>query len=190
MDSRWARVARGWATAIFATAVAGVSHTLAGGPAPTIFALAVSMIIAATACTILAGRTLSFGRQTLSVAATQVLFHALFSGLGMPVAIAHQHTPNILELSPGPGHTSAMWAAHITAGLITLATLRYAEAAFWGLARTAALLCARLLSWIVAVPVDGGRPRLGPMAPIAGRSELARRSHLRYRGPPATACAF
>ena len=89
MDSRWARVARGTVAAAFATFVAAFSHTLAGGATPAPFGLAVSLVISAMICTTLAGRTVSLLRLAASVAASQILFHSLFSGLGTPVGVVH-----------------------------------------------------------------------------------------------------
>ena len=186
MDSRWGRVARGWAAAGFATIVAAVSHTLAGGNTPTFFALAVSVIISGMACTLLAGRTLSFWRLGASVALSQVLFHTVFSGLGTPVAAAHSHAPALLEAGPSH-HDGAMWMAHVGAGLITLAALRYAETAFWGIASTARLFFARLIA-AVALPEPrvAQRHRIALDRAILPRATQRILSPMRYRGPPAT----
>ena len=72
MGSRWGRVVRGWSAASFAIIAAAVSHTAAGGPAPTIFALGASLVIAGMLCTILAGAALSWVRLTVSIGVASV----------------------------------------------------------------------------------------------------------------------
>lgn len=189
VDSRWGRVARGWSAAGFATVVAAVSHTLGGGAPPTAFAMLVSLVISATACTLLAGRSLSVWRLGASVAISQVLFHTLFSGLGTPIAAAHAHTPAPLESIVGH-HSSGMWLAHIFAGLITLAALRYAETAFWGLAATARLFFARLVAAVASpAPLPIVRHRIALDAAILPRGTARFISPMRYRGPPVAAGA-
>ena len=185
MDSRWGRVARGWTAAGFATIVAAVSHTLAGGSTPTFFALAVSVLISGMACTLLAGRTLSIWRLGASVALSQVLFHTVFSGLGTPIAAAHTHAPVQLEVGAAH-HASGMWMAHVVAGLITLAALRYAETAFWGIASTARLFFARLIAAIaLPEPEVTQRHRIALDLAILPRATERILSPMRYRGPPA-----
>lgn len=190
MDSRWGRVARGWTAAGFATIVAAVSHTLGGGVPPTVFAVLVSVTISGMACTLLAGRTLSLWRLAASVALSQVLFHTLFSGLGTPVSAVHSHAPTLIEATTSH-HASGMWFAHIVAGVVTLAVLRYAEAAFWGLSSTARLFFARLLA-AVALPeplVVAGH-RIAQDLAILPRATARIISPMRYRGPPAVVGAI
>lgn len=184
MDSRWARVARGWSAAGFATLVAAVSHTLAGGQAPSAFGVVVSLVLSATACTLLAGRTVSLTRLTISIGLSQILFHALFSGLGSPIAAEHVHgTMTMLDVSPMPGHAGGMWLGHIAAGLVTIVVFRNAEAAFWGLAETARLALGRLLPIVVVSPVRSVVRR--PLELIwIPRAMLEVLSSMRHRGPP------
>ena len=190
MDSRWGRVARGWAAAICATAVAAVSHTLGGGAPPTLFALVVTLIISGTVCTLAAGKTLSLARLTGAVAISQALFHTVFSSLGTPVAAAHTHSPSIVE-PVAAHHAGGMWVAHVVAGLITIAALRHGEAAFWGFAVTARLFFARLLAVMAApAPVSRASVALGDVDLTRPRTAADRLSGLRYRGPPATVGAL
>ena len=179
MDSRWARVARGWSAAAFATFAAALSHALAGGTIPTPFAMFVSLVISGAICTLLTGRGLSLWRLTISVAASQALFHGLFVSLGSPVPAGHEHTFTGVGIE-GPG---TMWAAHAAATVATIAALRYAELAFWGVAETARLLFARLVGSIIPLalpPRMPARPR--PYIPTLSALVLASTLH---RGPPA-----
>jgi hypothetical protein len=184
MHSRWARVARGWSAAAFATIVAAVSHTLAGGQAPSVFGLVVSLVLSATACTLLAGRTVSLLRLTVSIGLSQILFHALFSGLGSPVAAEHVHgTMTMLDVTPMPGHAGGMWLGHIAAGLVTIVAFRNAETAFWGLAGSARLALGRLLPVVPEAIVRWTQPRPLELTwiPRELREVL---STMRHRGPP------
>lgn len=183
MDSRWARVARGWSAAAFATFVAALSHTLAGGEAPTLFGVGASLLLSALLCTVLTTRTLSLWRLVLSMAASQVMFHSLFSSLGTPVAVAHDHSSTVMLADVTSHEHSSMWLAHVVAGAITIVSFRYAESAFWGLSATARLFFARFIAF--AVPVLGTPVRLvfSFREPVAlPLRELL--SPMRHRGPP------
>ena len=185
MGTRWARVGRGTLAAALATFVAALSHVAAGGGTPPVFGIAVSLVISAMICTTLAGRTPSLLRLTVSVALSQVLFHALFSGLGTPVVAQHDMTTMAVDAVATHTHTpSTMWLAHAVAGFFTVVALRYAESAYWGVSGTARLLLARLLPVVL--------PRLGTAHSAAVR--VVRRfiprdlelllSPMRHRGPP------
>lgn len=185
MDTRWARVARGWTAAGFAVFVAALSHTVVGGPSPAPFALGVSLVISGALCTILAGRTQSVVRLTIGVGFSQFLFHGLFSGLGAPVAAAHHMAAMPMD-APATAHhdSAAMWLAHAVAGVITVTALRYAGIAFWGVADTAILLFARLTA--VLVPVVPGTPHPAAVASLSfvPRDLALLLSPMRRRGPP------
>ncbi len=180
MHTRWARLARGWVAAGFATFVAGFSHVVAGGEYPSVFAFVVSLVISGTLCTLLAGRRLSLVRLSVSVAASQALFHGLFSSLGTPTMVEHSHDQMVVASSHGH---ATMWGAHAVAALVTIVALRYGEVAFWGLAHTARMFLVRLVRWLA--------PTALPLIPrILGEAEAAppRQSpHLvlpTLRGPP------
>lgn len=185
MNSRWARVARGSTAAAFATFTAALSHTIAGGHAPTPFALAVTFLLSLTICTALTGRRVALWRLAVSIGASQLLFHGLFSSLGTPVAAAHDMAAMAVDAPAGAHHAGlAMWLGHAAAAVITIVALRYAGSAFWGVADTARLLIARLVGLFVP---------LGP-APTDVPAVVARRflprdltlllSPMRHRGPP------
>jgi len=186
VNSRWARVARGASAAGFATFVAAFSHVIGGGSAPTVFGMAASLVIATMLCTILTAAAPSLWRLATSVAVSQLLFHFLFSGLGTPVA-AH-HDMSAMASMPTPAQhqhaDSAMWLAHVAAGVVTLVALRYAERALRSVARTAALLFARLVELVFAAPGHLAR-RVAPSAwPDAVTATSVLLSSMRYRGPP------
>ena len=186
MDSRWARVARGWTAAGFATFVAAFSHTVVDGAGPSAFGILVSLVISGALCTMLAGRTMSLWRLTISVGASQAMFHGLFGSLGTPVVVGHRMGAMPMDAASAPHHAGAvMWLAHAIAAVITVVALRYAGSAFWGVADTARLLLTRLAALFVPVT-----PTARSSATIADRNDLPRDltrllSPMRHRGPPA-----
>ncbi|MDH6238294.1 hypothetical protein [Cryobacterium sp. CG_9.6] len=200
MTTRWARFARGWIVALVSTLVAAVSHTIGGGGAPGMVAVALSLAFAGMICIALAGRTLSFWRGALAVLTSQLIFHGLFSlgaagGAISPDAIAasgtHQHSmlPGLIESSGTAmpaGHDGAtMWIAHGVAAVITIAALRFGERAFWGLLENARLIVRALF---LPTPTAVMPPVLARRAATA-RVSLPRNlfvllSSLRRRGPP------
>jgi hypothetical protein len=115
------------------------------------------------------------------MAASQVMFHSLFSSLGTPVPVTHDH--NAVMLADVTSHEhSGMWLAHVVAGAVTILSFRYAESAFWGLRDTARLSLARLLQ-LVLVRVTLVRPAPLYRAPaLRPLRELL--SPMRHRGPP------
>jgi hypothetical protein len=210
MATRWARFARGWVAAVFSTFVAALSHTLGGGAAPGALAVVLSLAFAGIICVGLCGRTLSRWRVGASVVVSQLLFHGLFS-LGAPGGAltapagsalgAHEHAAiGILSMTGGADavhgstlqgaahHDGAMWAAHGVAALLTIAALRYGEAAFWGLFATARLVIRALFAPVrlAIVPLI---PRRAPStAPLRVPRDLALvLSVMRHRGPPLVA---
>ena len=189
MDSRWARVARGSAAALFATLVAAVSHTAAGGAAPSAFGVAASLAISVMVCTMLTGRALSVGRLAVAVGLSQGLFHLLFSGLGTPVVVQHSMAAmdapaSHLQVAPHLHAGPTMWAAHAVAAVVTVVAFRFGEQAFWGLIQTARLLLARLL--VVAIPVlHVVRPVVAAPSRFVPRDLALLLSPMRHRGPPA-----
>lgn len=182
MQSRAARVGRGTAAAVFATLAATVSHALAGGDVPSAFALAVALVISIAICTLLAGRTVSFMRLAVAVAASQSLFHGLFVGLGTPMPVAHDHVFVATDHSHG-----TMWAAHAAAAAVTVVVLRYAETAFWSVAEGARLFVARLVGRSILVPL----PSRVPVVPRRRTLTLfdIELAATRHRGPPVAHCA-
>ena len=185
MRSRWARVARGASAATVATVIAAFSHTIAGGVAPSVFAIVVSLAVSISACVLLAGRTLSVVRLSLSVTITQALFHGVFGSLSAPVALGHSHAASASMNAAGtPAAHAHMWLAHAIAAVITIVVFRHAERAFWSLATTASLLVRRVTAAVTAVSI--ATPRI---VATGGAQHVALAlghvlSTLRYRGPP------
>ena len=191
VQTRAERLARGWLVGAFATGVAAVSHTLAGGYRPDALGLGVGVVFAGMLGTVAIGRRPSLPRLAIAVTGAQLAFHLLFSVLGtdartdaattpgmhmdMTVATpalsaAHDHLDHLLD----PG----MWLAHAVAGLLTIWFLRRAERAVWSMLRR---LVVRLL--LLARPVPLSRPATAPTdrprAPRPGRHVAA----VPLRGP-------
>lgn len=197
MSTRWARFARGWLAAAFATLVAAGSHTVAGGSSPSAISIVIALAFAGITCIALTGRGLSFIRLAASVILSQAAFHVLFSTIGAsPGATvvsggAHDHGSAMVLLTGDTApmvHTDGwMWLGHSLAGAVTIVALRYGEAAFWRL-REIALLFVRTV--FVPVPVVAALPRLARKPRVALHYFVPRtcdfiRSSLGLRGPPA-----
>ncbi len=182
MDSRWVRVARGVSAAAVATFVAAFSHWVSGGAAPSWFGVGASFVISVMVCTVLTGRAPSVWRLAVSIGLSQFLFHALFSGLGAPVAV--QHDMGAMDAAPVHLHVGpTMWLAHAVAALVTVIAFRFGEQAFWGVAGTARLILARLL--LVVIPVlDVPRPAVAVERRYLPRDLALLLSSMRHRGPP------
>ena len=184
MDSRWARVARGATAAMVATFVAAFSHGVSGAVAPSWFGIGASLVISIMVCTIFTGRTLSTWRLAASIGLSQVLFHALFSGLGTPVVASHEMTTMTVDATAPHLHASpTMWLAHALAALVTVVAFRFGERAFWGVTGTARLFLARLL--VVAIPaLHVPRPVVAAQPRFVPRDLALFLSSMRHRGPP------
>lgn len=196
MGTRWARFARGWLAALFATLIAALSHSLAGG-APSLLAIVLSLAFAGMLCIGLAGKKPSTSRLATSVIGSQLLFHQLFSYLGNPTPAplaGHVHegiAAPLMVPAPGAWHpdtfADAVWmaVAHSGAAIVTFLLLRHGEAAFWSLTDTA-----RQMLRVLFPPVpEATSPRSSAApAPVSRvpRSPKARiLAAARYRGPPA-----
>ena len=191
MSTRVARAARGWSVAVFATVTAAVSHGLAGGTFPGAFGIVASVVLAGAASSLLTARKQSPLRLAIAVGLTQVMYHAVFSGMGDPTApvaaqgLGHEHgVVSLPEIMNVHGHSGSMWVAHIIAGVLTLIVLMNAESALWGFTSTIALALSRLLS--LGRPLA---PQTAPAAVVAASPARVSRllvvlSSMRYRGPP------
>ena len=186
MNSRWARVIRGTIAAGVATFVAAFSHTIAGGTAPSWFGVGASFVLSLAACTALSGRTLSWWRLAASVAVSQMLFHALFSGSGESLAAAgHDMGAGSTMVMPAMNSQDDwMILAHVIAGIITLLALRFGERAFWSIADSARLALARVLRVVLPVPVMASRGILSISRAVVGPRRIHVPSTHRHRGPP------
>jgi len=198
MATRWARVARGWATASFSLFVAALSHTLGGGAGPGALALVLSLAFAGVVCTGLTGRAPSLWRVGASVLASQLIFHGLFSlgGPGGALATgpdasvgAHAHSAAVaLAVGPGvpPAHPAhlGMWFAHGVAAVVTVAALRYGDAAVRALLRIARVAIRRLAEPAAAAPPSAPRRTNTTAGVFSPRDLGVFLVALRRRGPP------
>jgi len=204
MATRWARFARGWVVAGFSIFVAALSHTLGGAATPGPLAVVLSMAFAGVVCVGLSGRALSTWRVSLSVLASQLIFHGLFSLGGTGGALAtdaaagvHQHplVAGLVGSAAGAGshgagsahlaggHGAAMWLAHAAAALVTIIALRHGEHAFWGLFASASVVIRSLFEVPVAVPRAARQtPTTAPVFTPRDLGVLL--SARRHRGPP------
>lgn len=206
--NRATQLARGAAAAAVALFLAAFSHGVAAGEAPGWPGLALSAFVALAVSVALVGRRSSPLRVVLSTAASQLVFHLLFSvgagaGGGALLRVSGDaHHPTVTMLPDasagslasgaavvGHGHTdAAMLLGHVLAWLATVAYLLAVEAAAWrALRRAAQAVLVRAVdeaSALAAVPVPAGplvRPLARDRARLRGRQLLAQ---LRHRGPP------
>ena len=201
MHTRGARLARGWTGAAAATLFAGVSHTVAGGPAPRPGVILLSLALSGLMCTILAGRVLSLWRLVLAVGLSQGLYHWLFSisadvpDLHLPsTAAAHaghgvvqsMPTEALMAAHAGMEHSSPwMWLGHGVAALLTIVFLRRGERAALQVCDALGLRVTALIPLLLALPaVQAGRrfPAVWPVRRLGslGVPLLV----MRHRGPP------
>lgn len=197
MSTRTARLVRGWAAALAATAVAAASHVLAGGlipnPSIVLFCLALSAMVSCA----LAGRAMSLPGTAGAVLASQGIFHLLFtvggaglpaSGAGVPVdgaAHAAGHATHAVHADPaamahlgdasqaGAGmaaasHTSAlMWLGHLLAAAATVALIRHGEAALLRIVEAMRLRITAILPLFLPLPLGPRIPKLSLLVPAA-----------------------
>lgn len=205
MGTRWARFARGWVVAGFSLFVAALSHTLGGGAAPGVLAVVVSLAFSGIVCIGLSARALSLWRVSLSVLASQLIFHGLFSLGGAGGALitgpdtavgAHAHSAALTLAVVGPGsispahpaHGSAMWFAHGVAAVVTIAALRYGDAAVRALLRTARVVIRRLVETAAATLPPAPRRAPTTARVVTPRDLVVLLSSMRHRGPPMVVC--
>ncbi|MCU1525687.1 MAG: hypothetical protein JWO18_2581 [Microbacteriaceae bacterium] len=202
MSTRWARLTRGLIAALFSTFVAACSHAIAGGSTPSLVGLALCLAFSTVLCTLLAGRTLSLIRLSLSVAVSQFAFHGAFGLLSdagpasTPLQVMDHHSGgqmimHIDALSPATHAAMStdvrMWLGHAVAAILTIVAFRFGEVAFWGLLELTRLCVTRLVTSTTQF-----RPTVRPRTSVvaAERARLPRPvehllSALRHRGPPA-----
>ena len=213
MTTRWARFARGWIAALFSTFVAALSHTLGGGSGPGLVPVALSLAFAGIVCVGLAGRTLSLWRVSLSVLASQLIFHGLFwlggsgGAMATPSAAPHDHRwiavladPALLAapgsgrlgsgamtgaMAGGPADGIAMRLAHLAAAAVTILALRFGERAFWGLLENARpIIRALFAQHPLVLPPRSPRRMVTTARVFTPRDLRVLLSVMRHRGPP------
>jgi hypothetical protein len=186
MNARAMRVARGWVVGVFATALAALSHAVAGGGTPSPLALGVGVVFGGMLGTFALSARPSLPRLTITVALTQAVFHVVFSTLGSAAPVAgHAHDTLVMAQPVAHAHvdTPLMWLSHTLAGLLTLAVLRHAERALWRLLRGFVRLIAAPFR---GVTIASATPRGIPVSPASPVRLLGRvlLSGVSRRGPP------
>jgi hypothetical protein len=207
MTPRGSRLARGWAGAGFATAIAAVSHALAGGDAPNLFLLLLSFAVSGLVCCFLAGRVLSLGRLIAGVLASQAFFHGLFSltpappSKPSPMMMAEMHHgpasmdaiighPAAASMSHMSGHGWQMWLGHGIAAILTIVVLRYGETSAVRFLVAVRLKITTVLR-LVTVPVPApARLLASPPSLLLPLADLGiPLPVMRHRGPPSPLAA-
>ncbi|QNV37469.1 hypothetical protein [Rothia terrae] len=151
--SRVAALVRGWTVATCATMLGAASHGLAGGelPHPLVWALCTSL--SAMVSVFIAGRGLGRLPLALAVAASQGIYHLIFSGhhgahLSSVAGAGHAHHAAVQQLNVVTvAHEPAswgMWASHLVAAVITFAVLSRGEHALIRCAHLASASIERL----------------------------------------------
>ncbi|GAA2176544.1 hypothetical protein GCM10009846_30760 [Agrococcus versicolor] len=201
MATRHVRALRGLVVALLATFAALLSHVSAGGAVPGLVGIVVPTVLAILACVLLSGRVHSLWRLIPSVAASQLLFHALFV-LGTPAAslatsgaghAGHSDAQMAAALAAAPTAASAhamhgdgtMWLHHALAAIATIALIARGERALARLASFAFFVLRRLVAVLVpvrppstvALAATWAQPRTWSIARRSAPSLL--------RGPPA-----
>ncbi|PKI91500.1 hypothetical protein CW368_06125 [Actinomycetales bacterium SN12] len=184
------RLLRGFAGASISTFVALASHVWVGGDLPGVLGIAVPWLLSFMVCTLLSGIRLSAIRLTLSVLASQALFHALFVlGAITPRGGIAPHVHGPLTLSAGSAvivpQDAGMWAAHGVAAAITAVALHRGERLIQALAALASSVVrwlTRTVAGAPCLPAIPARPRWAVLsAPSCTELHL---SSVHRRGPP------
>lgn len=190
--SRRIPLLRGFLGASFATFTALISHVGVSDSTPGMLGILVPWVLSVTVCALLAGRRLSLARLTVSVAVSQLLFHALFVlGSITPRGGFAPHVHGGMPLgfdgaAPLVPQDAGMWLAHLLAAALTVAVLHRGERILCALAAAASSLA----GWLRRIAPTADLPSLAPR-PSPGWTEWvapARRDALstvvRRRGPP------
>ncbi|WP_435748852.1 hypothetical protein [Microbacterium sp. PMB16] len=193
--SRKPAVVRGFAAASLATFAALAGHVTGGGQMPGSLGIVVPWIFSFMVCVLLAGRTLSVIRLSISVAISQFLFHVLFVlGTIEPSGhvAGHVHgAPIVLPASTGLSEAvvadGTMWFGHLLAAVTTIAVAHRGERMLHALRA----LAVQVVLWVRRrVDAALGAPELLDardvrIAPDTGRPLESRiLATLRGRGPP------
>ena len=138
MNARAVRAARGWVVGVFATALAALSHAVAGGGTPSPLALAVGVVFGGMLGTFALSARPSLPRLSIAVGVTQLVFHIVFSALDSAAPVTgHVHGAVVTVPAASHAHVDSplMWLSHTVAAVVTLLLLRRAEQAIWRLLR-------------------------------------------------------
>lgn len=201
-SSRLPHLVRGSSAAAIATFAALFSHVIGGGAMPGPVGIGVPLLLSLMVCILLAGRRLSLTRLSVSVVASQMLFHTLFvlgtpmSGSAVPnMPAGHHHGHGMMQMPAVSEHTitlvhgdTVMWISHLIGALVTVAFLYRGEQAIHRLRAVAE----QFVVWVrhrlttpIQLPVLTAPARVRP-AEAEGWTVLSQihASTLSRRGPP------
>lgn len=203
-SSRLPHLVRGSSAAGVATFAALFSHVIGGGAMPGLLGIVVPLLLSLMLCILLAGRKLSLTRLSVSVVASQTLFHTLFV-LGTPstgtvqqsgMPAGHHHGHGTMQMPLITEHTMTlvhgdltMWVSHFIGAAITVFFLYRGEQAIHRLRA----LAEQFVEWLrhrLAVPMRlpiASAPAGVRIAETSGWTVLSQlhASTLSRRGPPA-----
>lgn len=190
--SRQLRTLRGLAAAVVATFTALFSHVVGGGDAPGPLGVLAPLVMSVLICTAFAGRRLSLLRVSLSVGASQLLFHSLFQlGASGPASIGghaqHLATVDVSEIATAAASHATMQLSHAVAAVVTIAVLHRGETLLLAVAQTTAHAATRFAPLVLlAVPAPAPAParafELRDILPVAAGASPDTSPR---RGPPA-----
>jgi hypothetical protein len=203
VNSRWARVARGFLVASFSVFVAMFSHVVAGGSTPGGVGLGLALAFATLASVAVVGRRISLPRLSVSVVLSQFALHLLFS-VGAATSSQFEQTSHhgaVTVTTDAVSHgvhmnhsDAGMWLSHAVAATLTIAFLRRGERAVWAVLSAASdRLLVVLIGDLVALPVrtEAPVPSATPASVRTVRDDLGVVfSALRHRGPPTASQSF
>lgn len=198
MHSRTDRLARGTVAAGIATFVAALSHAAGGGTFPAPVLLAVAFVVSVGWCTAVLGRRFSWARVSVSVIASQALFHGTFGLAGSTDAhivaqsgahSAHAGGTTLTIVQDAAEHAHAgtpMVFAHAVAALVTIIALRLGDSSSLGIAALARLVASVVaVAAVVPVLLPSGPTRVRPEGSGFRPARVADLlGGLRHRGPP------
>lgn len=201
--SRLPHLVRGSSAAGIATFAALFSHVVGGGAMPGPRGIGVPLLLSLMVCILLAGRKLSLARLSVSVVASQTLFHTLFV-LGAPTAGAqmhmsggaHHHGHGMIQMPVVSEQTitlvhgdATMWVSHFIGAAVTVFFLYRGEQAIHRLRA----LAEQFVAWVrhrlvvpLRLPVATTPARIPVTVETSGWSVLSQlhASTLSRRGPP------
>lgn len=193
MTARWQRVIRGILAASVSVFVAEFAHVAAGGRAPAVAGVALTLAFSVLVCVALSGRRLARVRIAASVILSQAAFHLLFDLFGTghsSVVSPGMQMGGPVAISPLVGGSASaipddgMWVAHGIAAATTIVALLWGERAARSVVSCAVVFFTRALR-LGALPVLGPRPVRADSSAVALGSVLPFLTlGLRHRGPP------
>lgn len=193
MSGRWSRVARGVAVALAASYVAVFAHVLGGGPVPSWQGILATVVLGVPICTALSGRRLRWLQTAAGVAASQYLFHGLFSvapsRFGDEPAVGHGAHGMVQLPLAADLPVDGMALSHAGAAVLTFGLLQLAEAVADWLSRVATRIHERVVASIRLIAVAPVSRPVRTLLSWLERPALTARTVLTAprRGPPVAA---